>query len=422
MNETANRRARATAVVRGAASVLTCAADARDLVGRQDGAVVAIAGERILAIGPEAELRRDIDFSAAQEIAAGGGVVCPGFVDCHTHFLFVGDRLEEYLGLIRGLDPAAMSRAGIPNSVAASIAVNRPASEDALITASLPRVRRMLEAGTTTIEVKSGYGLSPEADLRSLRAIRRIADMLPVDIHASYLGAHAIPPDVPKDRFLDSVLEEAMPRVAEEGLARFCDVYCDPDVFDLKETERVLARGLDLGLRPKMHTEANVNIGGSRLAADLGAVSVDHLNFTRRGDMRRLAEAGVAAVVLPGFDMIYGHARPIDARAMVEEGVTIALATDQCPVCWAESMQFVNVAACRLAHFTPAQSLRAATLGAATALGLQGEIGSLEPGKRADIVILDMPRFEHLAFRVDVNSVATVIVRGDVVVDRTAAA
>lgn len=404
-------------LISGAAQVVTCACPPEEGVGAVHKGVIALAGERIIAVGTRAEVDTQIAGRPYKEIDAEGGTVIPGYVDCHTHLIFAGDRSHEYFSRAQGMDDAAMHAAGIAFDVQASVAANRGLSVEALVAASLPRLKRMLAAGTTTLETKSGYGLDPESDCRSLLAAKRLAELVPVEIAATYLGAHALPPGAAKDRFLGEVLEEGLPQVSTEGLAEFCDVYCDPNVFSLKETEMVLRRASDLGLKLKLHVDAKHNIGGTRLAAEMGAVSVDHVNYTTLDDFRALAAAGTVAVTFPGFDYIVDHPARTDIRAARETGVTVAVGTDLCPVCWLESMQLASAIGCRSNRMTPAEALRAATINAAMAIGRAEKIGSLVPGKQADIVVLDVPSYEHAMFRFGVNSVAKVIKKGRLVVN-----
>ncbi|MCC7041811.1 MAG: imidazolonepropionase [Burkholderiales bacterium] len=382
--------------------------------------MVALEGETILAVGSSVDVMRGIGERSVRTIDADGGTVIPGYVDCHTHLVFGGDRSREYFARMRGLDDAGLRAEGVPFDVPASIARNRDLSVDDLVMASLPRLRRMLEAGTTTLETKSGYGLTPDSDIRSLEAARELGKLVPVEIVASYLGAHIVPPSSTKERFLSEILEEALPRVASRQLAEFCDVYCDPNVFNLKDTERVLRRASELGFKLKLHVDAKNNIGGTRLAAEMGAASCDHVNHTTVEDFRALAAAGTVAVTFPGFDFIVNHRSPTNINAVRASGVTLAVGTDQCPVCWLESMQVATALGCRINRMTPEEALRGGTIHAAMALGLHHRLGSLEPGKQADLVILDVPSFEQAAFRFATNCVAKVIKKGRVVVDRRA--
>lgn len=403
-------------LISGAAQVATCAG--AEGVGLIEHGVVAIDGETILAVGTAHEVAARIAGRQVQVIDAAGGTVIPGYVDCHTHLVFAGDRSHEWFARTSGMTEDDMRARGIPFDVPASVAVNRGLSVQALVDASLPRLQRMLECGTTTLETKSGYGLEPDSDMRSLQAARRLGELLAVEIVASYLGAHALPPGGNKARFLDEVVDEGLPRVSEQGLAEFCDVYCDPGVFDLRETERVLRRAKDLGLKLKLHVDARTNIGGTRLAAEMSAVSVDHVNFTTADDFRALAQAGTVAVTFPGFDFLYHHHAPLDIDRVRDSGVTLAIGTDLCPVCHLESMQLASSFGVRVNRMTPAEALRAATIHAAAAIGRAERIGSLEPGKQADVVILGVPCFEQAAFRFGTNNVRMVLKKGRVVVDR----
>jgi imidazolonepropionase len=278
----------------------------------------------------------------------------------------------------------------------------------------------MLYAGTTTFESKSGYGLTLESELALLRANRVLDELLAVDIVSTFMGAHAIPPDVPRERFVASVIEEMTPRVAEEGLAEFTDVFCESGYIWNDESEAILRAGIERGLKPKIHIDQYEYTGAAGFTADLRCVSADHLNFTTPDEMRQLGEVSVVAVAMPGLEFAVAHPRPVDCRAIIESGMTLALATDICPGCWMPSMQLVINLACRLHRLSPAEAIRAATLGAALALDRGNTIGSLEPGKLADVLVLDVNRHEDLAYRLGRNAVQKVIKRGKVVVDREA--
>ncbi|MBX6341298.1 MAG: imidazolonepropionase, partial [Thermomicrobiaceae bacterium] len=376
-----------------------------------------VRGERIVAVGPASEVAASVDRGAVRVIDAAGKVVLPGFVDCHTHLVFGGSRVDEYVARAAGEDLAPLERAGLPVGITGTVRETRDLGVDALVELALPRLAAMLRAGTTTVESKSGYGLTTDAELRMLAANRRLAELQPVEVVSTFLGAHAVPPGVPRERYVGTVVEDMIPRVADEGLAEFCDVYCDEGYFTVDDTRRILEAGLARGLRPKLHLDQYSHTGAARLAAELGCVSVDHLNYTPPEEQRLLAAAGVVAVVMPGIDFAVAHPRPIDARALLAQELTLALATDFCPGCWLPSMQLVIALACRLQGMPVAEAVRAATLGAAQALGRGDAIGSLEPGKQADLLILDLPRYEDLAYRIGENAVETVVKRGRVVLE-----
>jgi len=408
-------RPRASLLVTGAAQVLTCAARAPDLVGRIERGVVAIGGDRILAAGSAAEVEAAVDTASAQVVDAAGGIVVPGFVDCHTHLVFAGSRVLEYAGRVQGETAASLAARGVPVGISGTARLLRQASSEELLVQAHERLRHMLACGTTTVEAKSGYGLSTAQELRMLEVNAALARSQPVGIVSTLLGAHEFPEDRSREAYIREIVEEMIPEAARRGLARFNDVYCDDGYYTVEESRRILQAGLEHGLKAKIHTDAYSRIGGCALAAELGAVSADHLNHATDEDMASLREAGVAGVVMPGLDFAVGHARPVRARRLLELGVAVALATDMCPGCWLESMPFVIQLACRQYGFAPAQALRAATWGGARALALEDRVGSIEPGKQADLAIFALPTFEDLAYRLGRGRARTVIKDGAVV-------
>jgi len=408
--------ARADLLIANAGLVLTAVPTAADRIGRIAGASVAIAGERILAVGTAAQVAAQVDASSARVIDATGKIVAPGFVDSHTHLVFGGSRVAEYAARMTR-SAAEVAAMGIPMGIQATVAATRAAPAGALVAGAQQRLRGMLRHGTTTVESKSGYGLTLEHELRMLQVNRQLDSSQPVDIISTFLGAHDFPPGVPRDRYVAQLIDEMIPRVAGEGLAEFCDVYCDEGYYTVEESRRILELGRAAGLKPKIHTDAYSAIGGAAMAAELGVVSADHLNYAAREDFRKLAEAGVTGVVMPALDWAVSHSRPFDARTMLDDGLPLALATDQCPACWVESMQLVMQLACRLYRFSPEEALWAATAGGARALGLDDR-GTLEPGRLADIQIWDLPSLEDVIYRLGHNAVETLVKRGKVVIDQ----
>ncbi len=374
-----------------------------------------MAGEHILAVGPTAEVLAQVDAASAQVIDASGKIVAPGFVDSHTHLVFGGSRVREYAARLTRT-AQAVKALGIPTGILATVEMTRSSNLQSLISSSLDRLQRMLAHGATTVESKSGYGLSVADELKLLEVNRRLQTLQPVDIVSTFLGAHAFPPDVTRERYIGLILYEMIPQVAERQLAEFCDVFCDDGYYTVDEARRILEAGLAAGLKPKIHADQYSQIGGSAMAAELGVVSADHLNYIERDSARRLAGAGAVGVVTPLLDFAVQHPRPFDARMMMEEGLPLALATDLCPACWAESMPLVMQFACRQYRLSPEEAILAATVGGAKALGLNDR-GALAPGQLADIQIWDAPSFEDVIYRLGHNPVEMVVKRGKIVVN-----
>jgi imidazolonepropionase len=388
-------------LIRGAAELLTCAAGAPDMIGRVPGGSVLIAGDTIVAAGALGEARADT------VIEAGGQVVMPGFVDCHTHVVFGGSRVDEYVARCAGLEPSP----GAPQGITGTMAATRALDARALADASAGRLREMLAHGTTTAESKSGYGLARDAELAMLEANRLMEDEVGIDVVSTYLSAHALPPGVGRDAYVDEVIE-TIPEVADRGLASFCDVYCDDGYFTVAESRRILEAGLAHRLRPKVHLDAYSHTGAALLAAELGAITVDHLNHTTARELDVLAAAGVIGVVMPLLDFAVQNPTPAHARTLLAAGLRIALATDICPGCYTASMQVVIQHGCRTGGLSVAQAIRACTIDAAAAVGRADRVGSLEPGKQADVLVLDTDRHEDIAYRIGHNAVDRVIRRG----------
>jgi imidazolonepropionase len=407
--------AQITALIENAGQVLTCARDAADLVGACTNSVVAISGDTIAAIGTMTDIAAAHDLSGARRIDARGGLVMPGFVDCHTHLVFHKSRVEEYAHKVQGRSSAEIAAMGIPVGITATARMMREATMEQLTDSAAERLQHMLAFGTTTVESKSGYGLNTATEIKMLEVNQRLAAIQPIEIVSTFLGAHEFPDDMPRDAYIREILEVMIPEVGRRGLAEFNDVYCDDGYYTVEESRAILQKGLDHGLKVKIHTDAYSHIGGSTLAAEMKAVSADHMNYTDPSEYAALRAAGVVCVVMPALDFAVGHARPFDARALMDAGVTVALATDMCPGCWLESMPMVVQLACRLYKFSPAEAIRAGTLHAAMALDRGDRLGSLEPGKQADIAIFPYARYEDMAYRLGRGAAQTVIKSGQIV-------
>ncbi len=382
-------------------------------LGLVHDAYVAVDGGRILVVGPMATLPRD--WRQAREVYdAKGQTVLPGFVDCHTHVVYAGDRTGEFRERLRGVSYAEIGRRG--GGILSTVAATRAATVDQLVAGARPRLRRMLAAGTTTAEVKSGYGLTTADELKMLDAIARLDE--PVELVATLLGGHEVPMEARAgpEHYVDLVVNEMTPAAARQGIARFCDVFCETGVFDAEQSRRMLQAGLAAGLQPRLHADQLTACGGAELAATVGARTADHLEKVSEDGIRAMADAGVMGVLLPGASFLLGieHA---PARHLVDAGVAVALATDcnpgSSPI---ESMAVIIGLACVALRLTPEEALCAATLNAAWALDVHGRVGSLEPGKQADMIAIGDRDHAAIPYRFGSNLVTAVWKRGQRVV------
>lgn len=420
-----------------ASQMLTCASPGGPKRGAaladpgliEDAALAALDGQ-IVAVGRTADVLAQIDHpESATMIDAAGKVVAPGFVDPHTHLLWGGDRAGEFEQRIAGASYMQIMQAG--GGIMRTVRATRAASLDDLIAQTLPRLDEMLAHGTTTAEVKTGYGLDMETELKLLDAIRLLDEEHPIDLVPTFMGAHAVPAEYQgrTDAYVDLVVDEMLPAIADlrykvatptgdyyVRAADFCDVFCEAGVFDLAQSRRILEAARDLGLGLKLHADEFEPIGGATLAVALGAVSADHLVRTTDEQLAALAASPTIAVSLPGTPFGLGHHDYTRARRLIELGGALALASDLNPgTCWCESMQFIIALACRYLKLTPAEAINAATINAAHALNLGQYVGSLEAGKQADVLVLDIPDYHHVGYRFGTNLVETVIKRGQVV-------
>jgi len=409
-------------VIRHARQVLTCAGPAprrgaaqRVASSISDGVVASRAG-RIVFTGSETEFQGSVQATAdAVIVDAGGGTVVPGFVDPHTHVIYAGDRREELRRRLAGATYAEIAAEG--GGILSTVRATREATEEELIESARPRLAEMLRCGTTTAEAKSGYGLETAAELKMLRAIRRLAGSQPIDLVATFLGAHEIPREY-RDRrqaYLDLLTGEMIPAVAGESLAAWCDVFCETGVYTPGESRAILEAGARAGLRPRIHADELAASGGSDVAADVGARSADHLLFVQPTSADRMAEAGVVATLLPAAAFYLKLGRFAPARMLIERGVAVALATDLNPGGgFTPSMPFVITLACFGMGMTLEEALVGATINAAYSLGRDGDLGSLEPGKLMDAVIVAGEAVDLI--RVGAPAITRVVKNGRVVV------
>jgi len=376
----------------------------------RDGSL-AVRGERIVFAGRTEELAASVDASSAQIFDIPHLSVIPGFVDAHTHAVFAGDRRNELRQRLAGATYAQIAAAG--GGIVSTVRATRDASEDELVLQSRQRFDEMLANGTTTCEVKSGYGLDVQSELKMLRAIRRLADQHAIDIVPTFMGAHEVPVEHRDSReaYVDLVTREMIPAVASEGLADWCDVFCERGVFTPEESRRILEAGLRAGLAPRIHADELGPSGGSQVAAQVGARSADHLIYVTEDGIAALASSGVTATLLPcaAFYLKLGRFAP--ARELIASSVPVALATDVNPGGgFSPSMPFAMALGCFAMGMTFEEALAAATINAAWSLDRAGTVGSLEPDKLADAVFVRGDTINLI--RVGAPSVAAVMKRG----------
>lgn len=388
-----------------------------------DGAL-AITQGLITHVGPTAAVREQVG-GATRVIDARGKAVLPGLVDAHTHVVFAGDRVDEFERRLQGATYLEIMAAG--GGIMSTVRATRAASEQQLAAESAARLRAMLAHGTTTAEAKSGYGLTTADELKLLRVIARLAAEQPVELIPTFLGAHAIPAEYAgrADDYITLVIDEMLPAVAAAAKQApaapmpFVDIFCDEGAFTVAQLERVLQAAHALGFPLKAHLDEFAALGGTPLAAKLGATSIDHLVVSGAADLAALHDhPATIATLMPATPFGLGLKHYAPARRMIDDyGLAVALGTDLNPgTCWCVSMQFAIALACRGMQLAPAEALVAATLNAAYAIGQGARIGSLEVGKQADVLILSVPDYRHLAYRVGENLAETVIKRGTIVV------
>ena len=377
-------------------------------------AAVAVQGEQILFAGKESDLSAPVELTAKTEVIdAGGRVVLPGLVDCHTHLVFAGNRAHEFSRRISGASYEEILAAG--GGINATVEATRKATEDSLAALGLQRLDRFLSLGVTTVEVKSGYGLDTPNELKMLMAVKQLDARHVIDLVPTFLGAHVVPPEFRSQRaaYVDLVVEEMIPAVAGEKLAEFCDVFCEQGAFSLDETRRILEAGIEHGLRPKLHSEQLSRSGSIDLAVELKAASVDHLENATEADAQKLAGSDTVAVLLPGATYFLGKNDFAPGRMLADAGCAVAVSTDFNPgSCMSENLPLMLNMACLYNRLYPREALLGATRWAAQAVGRQDRAGTLTPGKLADVLVLDTHDYRNFVYHFGVNLTHMVFKRG----------
>ena len=360
--------------------------------------------------GKIVDVGKDLKYKSENVIDAKEKTVMPGFIDPHTHLVFAGSRELELDMKLKGITYMDILKKG--GGIVYTVSKTRKAKNSELIQQSKTRLGNMLIHGTTTCEGKSGYGLNTETEIKILKIQEMLNKEHPMDIVSTFLGAHAIPQDKKAQEYVNVVINEMLPKV--KNLARFCDVLCEKGVFSVEQSKKILEAGKSHGLIPKIHADEIVDTGGAALAAEIGAISADHLLRSNDNGLKQIAKKGVIGVMLPGtpFSLMMKEYAP--ARKMIDFGIPVALATDLNPNCWIENMQFIIQLACLNMKMKPAEAITAATYNAACAIGLNDTVGSLEKEKQADIIILKCPNYKFIPYHFGINLVETVIKKGTV--------
>ncbi len=385
-----------------ASQLVTLAGPTRPRVGRElselaiipDGGML-IRDDKIDSVGPSTEIEKKA--RGAQIIDAHGKVVLPGFVDAHTHLVFAGNRLDDFERRVRGDTYEQIAKAG--GGIWSTVEKTRAASEADLLMQAKKHAGWFLRCGTTTVESKSGYGLSVEDELKILRVMRRLNQETPLEVVPTFLGAHAVPRNMRADEYVDLVVNEMLPRVTSDGLAEFCDVFCERGYFDIEQSRRILSAAKKLGLKQRIHADQLSNSGAAQLAGELKATTADHLEKTDEQGIAALKSGGVQPVLLPGSVYALGSAHYPRAREMIEAGLAVVIATDFNPGSSpTPAMPMILSLACTQMKMSPAEAISASTINPAHSLGRADQIGSLESGKVANFSMFDCEDYRELAY------------------------
>ena len=412
-------------VIKNAAELLTLSSSLNEEsgLGMIKNGAIAVKERKILWIGRTEEFPKEFSLSkGGREIDATGKVVMPGLIDSHTHLVFAGSRENEFEQRIQGLSYLEIAERG--GGILSTVEATRKASFDELFSLGKKRLDRMLSKGVTTLEAKSGYGLSLEAEIKILKVVRALQGSHPIDIVPTFLGAHTVPKEFRSNRthYIDLLLGEMIPMVAQERLAEFCDVFCEEKAFTLEESRKILETGKRYGLRPKIHADQLSPGSGAELAAEVGAFSADHLEYVSQEGIKKMAEKDVTAVLLPGASFFLSMKKFPPAREMIDHGVSVSLATDLNPgSSMTESLPLMMTMGCTMYKMVPREVIQGTTIHAARSMGREKEIGSLEVGKQADILLVAIPNYRYLPYHFGVDHVEVVIKKGKVVYKRSVA-
>src|SRR5919106_823628 len=402
-----------------ASQLITLSGPTRPRVGNElseltvirDGGMLVHDG-KVEKIGSSDEIEKNL--GDAEVVDAGGRVVMPGFVDAHTHLVFVGNRLDDFEHRARGETYEQIAKAG--GGIWSTVEMTRAASEPDLLAQAKKHAQWFLQCGTTTAEAKSGYGLTVEDELKILRVMRQLKEEVLLEIVPTFLGAHAVPRELSPDEYLDLVVTEMLPRVTAEKLAEFCDVFCERGYFDIDQSRKILSAAKKLGLSLRGHIDQLTNSGGAKLMAEMGATTADHLEQTGEQGIAALKKANVQPVLLPGSVYALGSSRYPRAREMIETGLAVVLATDFNPGSSpTPSMPMVLSLACTQMKMSPAEAITGSTVNAAYSVNRGNKIGSLEPGKRANFVIFDCQDYRELAYWFGMPQTHSVYIHGECV-------
>ncbi len=411
-------------LVKGATEVVTCSGfkaksgtEMQDLKVIYNGAVV-IEDGIIKAVGTTEDILKQYDETQYEVIDATGKSILPGFVDSHTHFIFGGFRAEEFSWRLKGANYMEIMEKG--GGILSSVRATKEATHEELYKGGIKRLDSMLSFGVTTVEGKSGYGLDLETEIKQLEVMKSINEKHPVDVVSTFLGAHAVPTEYKgkEDEFIEYITNDVLPLVAERKLAEFCDIFCEKKVFSVEQSRRHLKKAKELGLKIKIHADEIVQLGGAELAAELGAISADHLLQASNKGVAEMAAKGVVATLLPGtaFSLKEDFAR---GRYMIDEGCAVALATDLNPgSCFTESIPLIFALATLYMKMTTEEAITAFTINGAAAVDRADTIGSIDVGKKGDLVILEFPSYHFIPYHIGVSTVEKVVKNGVLVFDK----